>query len=324
MMVRAKAGVLPGALVAFAVGLWAVPAVGQSCAGVEYRVNQQTLAVDAAVGTQITSSQAAMISLDELNRARLLSAMKVMTKQQSASTDQAMVTEQKAAEATASTLISQDQALAIEDAKKRYGNTGYGACSVGTKAKSFYDAVVAAPTTRSTIVGRVAWKPGEYGDPKSWYTGVAKNGPFSAQTLFDGDTAKAGDYISFVVGPPDAKEVGTTARTEGLRLEKANHDALKSMSAQVMASVAADFAKGGPIEKMKEMSAHWLGGDGGEAWSASMAGAPERGVLQDAVRIEAANLVALAYQIKSNAREEGALAAYLLARVNSVASGVRP
>lgn len=307
-------------LVAATLSLLAPSAMAQTCLGIEWRVVQQTLGLDAAVGTQITTTQGAMLSLEELNRARLLSAFRVMTKQQAGSTDQQLLGEQQAAQATASAYAAQQQAYAVASAKDRYGAVGYGACAVGVKASSFYGAVENGPTVRAAIADRVLWKPNGYGDPGAWVKGPATSGPFDATTLFSGDQKKAGDYIAVVMGPPDVDPRGdprSAADLGGRRLEKANRDALKSTSQFVMTSIAADYAADGPMARLRELTGHWMADDGGEAWAASMAAAPERGVLQDAVRIEAADLVRLAYSIKSSARAEAAQAALLLARINN-------
>lgn len=297
----------------------------QTCIGIEWRVNQQTMALDTAVAGQVGTSQGALLGLEEINRARLLSAVKVMTKQQSASTDQALLTERQAAEAAASAYVAQRQAYGVMDAKTRYSSTGYGACGVGVKASTFATALRQAPQRRRAIMQGAKWAPNTYGSPADWIGAASRqNGVFNASSLFGGNATEAGNYIGFVMGPPDAPPPpGQSAAATGASLEKGNRDALKSTAAYVMSSIASDFEAGGPIEKMRAMSNHWLGQDGGEAWSANMAAAPERGVLQDAVRIEAANLVSQAYALKSNSRQEAGLAAMLLARIN-VMLGVPP
>lgn len=297
--------------------LGTMPAAAQTCAGVEWRVNAQTIALQGVVSGQIEAAQAAMLALDQTNRARLLSALKVMTKQESASTDQTVLMEQKAGEAAASAITTSTRNQEIAAAQNRYRATGYGACAVGTKASSFYAAVKAAPQARAQILQTVSWKPGAYGSQSAWASGVGASGPFDANSLFAGDTTKAAQYISFVMGPPDLEEKTAGAGSDARKVDKAGRDALKSTAAYVMASIASDYATGGPVEKLRAMNAHWLASDGGEAWSAKMADQPERGVLQDAIRVEAANLVTLAFNLKSGVRQEAVTAAYLLARIKA-------
>lgn len=300
------------------------PALGQTCIGIETRVIAQTLQLDAAVGGQISLTQGAMLTLDQFLRGQLLSALKVMTRQQSSSTDQQILAEQKSSEAASAALSSQALAYEVEDAKDRYQATGFGACAVTTKATSFYDAVNKSAATQKAIAGKAPWQPAKYGKLDDWLKGPASNGPFDASALFNGDEAAAGGYIGLVMGPPDvdpALTPGTSAEAGGMRLAKANRDALKSTAQVVMAKVAADNAKDGPVEKLRDMTSHWLAQDGGEAWAASMAAAPERGILQDAVRLEAAHLVALAFSLKANTRQEAATAALLLARINNAIGG---
>lgn len=169
MRAAATGGVI-GALALVVLGT--MPALAQTCAGVEWRVNAQTIALQGVVSGQIESAQAAMLALDQANRARLLSALKVMTKQESASTDQTVLMEQKAGEAAASAITTSTRNQEIAAAQNRYRATGYGACAVGTKASSFYAAVKAAPQARTQILQTVSWKPGAYGSQSAWASGV--------------------------------------------------------------------------------------------------------------------------------------------------------
>ena len=100
------------------------------------------------------------------------------------------------------------------------------------------------------------------------------------------------------------------------KLAKTGRDAYRSLTAAVLSDVAADYAADGPIAKGRELSKHWIGDDGGAAWSAGIAKDHERGILQDAIRIEAANLSFEAMEAKRGARTELAAAAVLLARIN--------
>ena len=110
-------------------------------------------------------------------------------------------------------------------------------------------------------------------------------------TLF-GDQEAAKKYIDFVVGPPDVDvpSIRGTAKGDAAKLARTGRDAYRSLTAAVLSDVAADYAADGPIAKGRELSKHWIGDDGGGAWSAGIAKDHERGILQDAIRIEAANL----------------------------------
>ncbi len=77
-----------------------------------------------------------MLTLDQFLRGQLLSALKVMTRQQSSSTDQQILAEQKSSEAASAALASQALAYEVEDAKDRYQATGFGACAVTTKRRA--------------------------------------------------------------------------------------------------------------------------------------------------------------------------------------------
>jgi len=136
--------------------------------------------------------------------------------------------------------------------------------------------------------------------------------------LYSGDQAAAKKYIDFVVGPPDVDvpSIRATAEGDAAKLAKTGRDAYRSLTAAVLSDVAADYAADGPIAKGRELSKHWIGDDGGAAWSAGIAKDHERGILQDAIRIEAANLSFEAMEAKRGMRTELAAAAVLLARIN--------
>lgn len=314
---------IPFVMAAMAALTFSGAAAAQSCLFVEWRVNQQTAALDAAVAGQIGTSQAGLLAVDLLNRSRLLSALRTLTAQQSASADQMMLTETQAAEAAASAVVAQDRAHEVARVQDEFSSTGYRACGLVTKASSFHGAVAAAPAKRGAILGGMSWQPGQTGSQNEWVQSVGQAGGTDANVLFDGSSeAEQARYISLVMGPPPSPPTDG-AGGDISRIDQARRDALKSTSAYVLASIGADYAPDGPIDRMRSMTGHWLGDDGGEQWTANMADQSERGVLQDAVRLEAANLASLAFALKSNVRQEAVTAGLLLARINAIL-GQRP
>ena len=129
---------------------------------------------------------------------------------------------------------------------------------------------------------------------------------------------------------PDAIDKSTQGSAAGelASLEKAKRDTYRSLAANILSDIAVESGDDGPIKKLRDLGSHWVGDDGGERWSSAIAAQHERGILQDAVRIEAANVAALAFQVKRSARTEASAAALLLSmidnRIKVIALGDRP
>src|ERR1044071_1674236 len=119
-MIRQRSAALLSAAILFG----GSPTLAQTCFGVETRVNAATGVLTGAVTGEITTAEATLIAAELLQRARLLSAIKVMTAQQSASTDQTVTMGVKTAEANASALTAQRVRQAVAEAKHRYGSVG--------------------------------------------------------------------------------------------------------------------------------------------------------------------------------------------------------
>lgn len=317
-----------GLAAATALGLaTASPALAQTCFGVEARVNLQTGALASAVTSTVTTTEAAMIAQEVLQRAQLVSAIRVLTGQASTGSDQFGTGLKASSEALAATVVSQRLRQSVAEAGHRYQSTGFDPCSSNAKARSLYGAIAAAPAQRRQIASAVLAKPGEYADPSRWTAAMRTGTAPDAGTLYDGDQAGATKFINAVVGAPD-RPVTAAGRSTGEadldRLRKTNLDTYRSLSATVLADIAADYAPGGPMERARELSKHWQGDDGGERWGAALAPQHARGVVQDAVRMEAANLALLAMQLKRGARTEAAVASLHLALVNSKVGGATP
>lgn len=303
-------------LTAAAAACAASPALAVTCA-VEAHVIERTLQLDGAVTAQILKSKGLLITEELRQRQLLLAALKVLTKQESGSGQQTATVVKKSAEAAASANVAQRQAYAIADAKERYGVTGYDSCGLQTKSASFYAANKAMENRAASYRNGTFFKPGEYGTPQQWAS-LAQNGSnFDAEAIFSGNSSAAADYINFVAGPPVAKQAGNGMAADLQTFEKNRNDVRRSVVVSVLSSIAAENAPGGPREKLSELTKHWTGDDGGVKWAQASADKPLRATLLDAVRIEAANIALMAFQVKDNARTELALASYALSRVNN-------
>ncbi len=301
-------------------------AQAQTCAGVEHRVNMQTSSLATAVTGTITTTEAGLIAQEVAERARLISAVRVLTAQSSAGSDQVSNGFKASSQALATTVAAQDQRQAIAAATHRYGSVGYDPCGSNTKAQSLFQAITAAPTVRGQITQSVKAQPGRYGDPGQWSAAVKSGTAPDGASLYSGDIAAATRYIDTVVGPPDQQPLASlpTGEADLQKLEKTGRDTYRSLTATVLADIAADYAPDGPIARARTLSTHWQGTDGGASWATGISGQHSRGVLQDAVRMEAANLALLATQLKRGARTEATAAALLLAMVNARLTSLTP
>ena len=305
-------------LAAAAIGA-VTPASAQTCFGVEARVNIATSTLTTAITGAITTTEAGLITQEIAERARLLSAVKVLTAQSAAGSDQVSNGFRASSEALATTVVTQEQRQAVALAAHRYGSVGYDPCGSNTKAQGLYRAMTGTSAARRQIVTPVRAQPGRYADPKDWVADVRSGAAPDGAALYSGDAQAAAKFINTVVGPPDERPRGTaaTATADRDRLEKTGKDTYRSMTAVVLADIAADYRADGPIAQSRALSTHWQGNDGGAAWAAGVAGQHDRGIIQDAVRMEAANLALLAHQIKRGMRTEATAAALLLAMVNA-------
>lgn len=310
--------ILLSGLAAAAIGA-VTPASAQTCFGVEARVNIATSALTTAITGAITTTEAGLITQEIAERARLLSAVKVLTAQSAAGSDQVSNGFRASSEALATTVVTQEQRQAVALASHRYGSVGYDPCGSNTKAQGLYTAMTGSSAARRQIVTPVRAQPGRYADPKDWVGDVRSGAAPDGAALYSGDTQAAAKFINTVVGPPDERPRSTapTATADRDRLEKTGKDTYRSMTAVVLADIAADYRADGPIAQARNLSTHWQGNDGGAAWAAGVAGQHDRGIIQDAVRMEAANLALLAHQIKRGMRTEATAAALLLAMVNA-------
>lgn len=305
---------------ALGAALAASPALAAVCA-VPSEVVQRTLELEQKVKAQIIKSKTLLITEEMRQRELLLAALKVVTRQESGSGQQTSTVTAKSTEAAAATNVAQRQAYQVADAKERYGVIGYNSCELQAKGQTFYAANKAMAGKARSYSSGTYFKPGEFGSPRAWSAMATGGSNFDAESLFTGNSGAAREYINFVAGPPVEKVSASGAAGQLEVLDKNKRDVRRSVAVEVLSSIAAEYEKGGPREKLAELTKHWTADDGGEKWAAATADKPMRAALLDAVRIEAVNIALMAYQVKDSARTELALGALALARVNTVIFG---
>lgn len=296
------------------------------CPGVEARVIAYN---EAAGANSIAHIGAGFASLDAMITAEmqmLISAQKIATAQESASADQENTMQLKAAEAAASVYVAGQNARQVRETTDQFESTGYNACTMEQAMGQFYTGYQTAfsgdPT--SGISSYVENRPGRLSSPAEWISKVKDGTNTSAAPLYSGDLDAASRYINVVMGPPDNwKKSGqkqTDAAARMAQVRKLTSDARKNSSMRVLSAITRENATNGPQKAIDNVVSQYVG-DGGERWAASMAGSDTRGILLDAVRIEAANVAAEAYEVRKSMQTEFALATYALAHEDSILHG---
>ena len=301
-----------GAVFAFLGSTVAAQAI--TCAGVEWRVNNRTQSVESAIASLISARTSSLVAQEVLERQRLLSAMSVMTKQLAQSSQQEIVANQSASKALAQSIVEQSTSDQIRAAVREYGNTGHNACGLVQRGYTVSAAVQDSGGNRSAITDAIAERHAirsraDYEARVPEWFALTERSDLTAETLFNGDDEAARDYISLVMGPPRAPlaEGGTAGSVD--RATALRDIARQSVTAYVMAEVAATQR----VETaLRDMSREWVGDDGGAAWAARQAASGPRAELLDTARIEAANIALTANSVKRDLLEELALASFAL------------
>lgn len=296
------------------------PADAMTCPGVEQRIVNS----DNSLGSRITEHIA--IAFRTFNAMlttqfqQLVSAQKTLTAQQSTSGDQIATMALKSAEASASAGEAMQEARQIGEANDEFQSVGYNACGMEDAMQQFYATYETAFTEDPTksIAGQIANAPGVIASPKGWFGSVMSGSNTSASALFNGDMTGATQYINTVMGPPRQFSTQNRDANAGIfQAEKTSNDARRSAAFYVLSSIAKEHATEGPQAAMENVVNQYVG-DGGERWSAAMAGSHRRGILLDAARLEAANVAQEAYAVRKTQRTELAIAAYVLTRASNL------
>ncbi|MCG0998914.1 hypothetical protein [Acetobacter persici] len=305
------------------------PANAALCPGVEGRI----AAYEGEATSEVLANQTAKFGeLDTListQLERLLSAQRVVVKQDSLSSDQNVAMAKQASEAGASAYASGWQADQIRKANDEFSSVGYNPCASESAMQQFYHGYQTAFSGDPArgIADQVRARPGSLSRPADWISDVRSGSHASASSLFSGDLNNAAQYINLVMGPPDNFTTNTGHQNEAsarvLQTRKLTTDARKSAAMNVLSSIARENADNGPEKGLQAVLSQYTG-DGGSRWASSLAGSDDRGILLDATRLEAANVAAEAYQVRKLMHLELAIASYTLARADKALHGRRP
>ena len=297
-------------------------ASAQSCAGVEARVNVQTAALSTAVTTQITARTAAVVAQETLQRQQLLSALRVLTRQGSLSSQQEVNADHASQMGLANVIVEDSVARQIHDAVTDYGSMGHAACELVAAGQVVADRMDAYEDVRERLgegirKGRTAADEPEFRELMAEWSNLVRDADdATVQALLSGDEDAARSFIAVVAGPPrypvEAGSGSVLSRMD--RVTALREEARNAAAVYALADLAASQNLRGALD---EMSNVWVGEDGGEAWAARMAASPTRAVLLDAARIEAHNVAVTALELRQGVMNEFALAVFALSHIDA-------
>lgn len=305
--------------------LWtgfAGPVAAQACLGVEARVNLQTSALVSALSTQITARTSALVAQETMERAQLLSALRVMTRQESLSGQQEANADNAAQMALANVLVENSVAWQTQQAVADYGNTGHAACELVEAGNTVATMMGNYAETRAMMgeavrEGRTAATEEEFRVRMAeWSNLVSDADEATVQALLSGDVDQAQAFIAVVAGPPrfpaEAGSGSVLSRMD--RVLALRDEARNSAAVYALSDLSASQRLRGALD---EMSSVWVGDDGGTEWAARMATSPTRAVLLDTARIEAHNVAVSALELRQGVMSEFALATFALAYIDA-------
>lgn len=294
-----------------------------TCYGIEARIIATDDSVGASITAHITAAFQSFNAMLTTQFQELVSAQKALTAQESVSGDQVSTMAVRAAEAAASADAQVQQNQQIREANDEFQSTGYNACGLESSMQQFYSSYETAFSTdpSASIRAAVANAPGNVGSPSAWFSSVKSGANTSAASLFNGNMSQATQYINTIMGPPVQYKTTTRDAASGLfQSAKATNDARRGAALYVLSSIAKEHAAEGPQAAMEAVISQYVG-DGGERWTAAMAGSHRRGILLDAARLEAANVAQEAYAVRKTQRTELAVASYVLSRASNLLQG---
>ena len=310
-----------GAGAALALVLSSGQALAVTCAGVEARVNAMTSEVSSAVTALIATRQAAIVAQEVLERHRLLSAVRVLTAQMATGNEQEVVADRAANLALSQTIVQQSVNTQVREAVRDYGSTGHNACGVVERGETVAEMIEAYDEARDEMAEavrarRTAGTVEEFRSQMAdWSTLVQGADEATIAAVLDGDEEQAETFIAVVAGPPrpPVQEGTGSVTSQQDRVVALRDEARNSAAVLVLADIASSQRVQAALD---EMTAEWIGDDGGATWAASMAASPSRAVLLDTARIEAQNVASTALEMKRSVMEEFALATFAVTYVD--------
>lgn len=291
-------------------------AIAATCAGVEMRVNNRTTALERSIVELIRGHQTTMIETEIAQRAQILSALAVATKQTAVSGNQDAAVRLRAEEANAQAIVAAQNRQAVLDAQERYGDVGFNACAVVDRSHAVAEARASEDARMDAIAAQIVNRPYVSQDGRAtadWFSLTEGGEGTSSSVIFNGGTdAEIARYIDWLMGPPQSGQGNASGAVQDV--DRLQRDAQRSVSQYLLMRSAVSNEEGSVDAAISALSGTWTGTDGGAEWAARLATSPLRAVLLDMSRAEAANLVAEIRALEHQLDLELGLASFSLAR----------
>ncbi|WP_299592522.1 hypothetical protein [uncultured Tateyamaria sp.] len=257
-----------------------------------------------------------MIQTETVQRARILSALGVATKQTAVSGNQDATVRLRAEEANAQAVVAAQNRQAVLDAQERYGDVGFNACAVVERSQAVATARANEAARMDDIQDLVVNRPNVAQDGQAtedWFDLMKSGSGTSSTAVFNGGTeAEVAQYIDWLMGPPQSNPGSAVGGVQ--RVDQLQRDAQRSVSQYLLMRASVSNSPDSVDAAIAELSGTWTGTDGGAEWAARLATAPLRAVLLDMSRAEAANLVSEIRALEHQLDLELGLAAFSMAR----------
>ena len=322
-----------------------------ACGGTEGIVVGQTQTLVQTIAQKMLDGAVAVVKQSILSTDRTLSAMKVVVKQESASSEKKMLAMRGAGEALATTYSSQKASEQVYDIYNRYRSQGFDPCGTSTLTKQLkVQEVKAGQSAVQRVNTEVDAAPGRFADPAAVLqsriaehkqlfctqqekdaglcsaVGQLPGGDSNGSLLFVDaqptavETKAKNAFINNLFGlpAPAAAYVGkeNTPEAQAAMADKHRVDALNSIAMFSMKTIQADHEIDPSTGKsyagvLKERVGMYFGSDASTKWAQSLAAQEQRGVLVDMVKMEGVALKLAQRRIMQNARIEGNMSGLL-------------
>lgn len=311
---------------------------GSVCAVVDTIWKQGHSGAESSINQSISAMVSTFAANSEVTTSQIVSAVKVLTKQDSTEAEQKSVGTQQAMKAAASTYVDQRAAEEVRDAYNTYGPPGQavGACDVVADVSRMQSSMSSVEERASEIVmgGGIDARPGSTVTPEDAIakrTAVAAadfEAVTSAEAFFDPDTPAAikDTYMNNIIGVPFEKPTNTDSAENGIQFMRARQaEAMRSPAIASLAAVRAaseeaghfDVDEGEDETQSLQESIDWLidrygGGEEYQDWSAELVTKSSTGVMKELARLYSIRL-ALNNELNESADRRQVVVGSLLA-----------
>ncbi|MBZ6078931.1 hypothetical protein [Microvirga puerhi] len=243
---------------------------------------------------------------NRLNIEKIISAVKVLTKNGDVNSERQVTVTRKAQEASASVYVEQNQREAILTAQERFGPRGQSVdpCGSADLIGASLDSIenISKGAADLLKLDSVDVGPGKAQDVDQVIKArISSYSPaqVDVESLLSGSDEDAGRFLSHAAGLPLRKSLATDRPLEArLRLLEARRaEALRSPALMSLAAVRAAYhgashggSAGSAVEAIDKLLEVYGGGPKFEAWQKELATKHERGLLQEFTKLRALSL----------------------------------